>query len=52
MMRAGGDDDDDEWTMDDFEKLDIPSRCQVVGAFMPIVKLSKEDSYLLGSEAK
>ena len=39
MQRAAPLDDDEEWTMDDFDKLDIPALCQLVGSFMPIVKL-------------
>lgn len=52
MKRAVSLDDDDAWSMDDFDKLDIPSLCQLVGSFMPIVKLTKEDSYLIGAESK
>ena len=52
MQRAIPLDDDEEWTIDDFDKLDVPALCQLVGSFMPIVKLQKEDSYLLGSESK
>ena len=52
MNRAVVLDDDEEWTMDDFDKLDIASLCQLVGSFMPIIKLDKEDSFLLGAEAK
>ena len=43
---------EEEWTFDNFANLGIPELMQLVGSFMPIVKLKKEDSFLLGTEAK
>ena len=38
--------------MDLFERLNLQALCQLLGTFMPIVKLKNEDSYLIGTEIK
>jgi len=44
MQRAAADQgEEEEWTFDNFANLDVPSLCQLVGTFMPIVKLKKDD---------
>ena len=35
-----------------FNALSLPALCQLLGTFMPIAKLKKEDSYLIGTEVK
>ena len=35
-----------------FNGLSLPALCQLLGTFMPIAKLKKEDSYLIGTEVK
>ena len=37
---------------DNFDRLSLPALCQLLGTFMPIAKLRKEGSYLIGTEAK
>jgi len=38
--------------MDLFNKLSLPALCQLLGTFMPIIKLKQENSYLIGTEKK
>ena len=35
-----------------FDQLSLQVLCQLLATFMPIAKLAKEDSYLIGTEAK
>lgn len=35
-----------------FQKLSLPALCQLLGTFMPIIKLKQADSYLIGTEVK
>jgi len=43
---------DEEFSIEGFAEMDTVTLTQLLGGFMPIVKLKKADSYLLGSEAK
>ena len=38
--------------VDQFNALSLPVLCQLLGTFMSIAKLSKQDSYLIGTESK
>ena len=38
--------------VEQFNALSLPVLCQLLGTFMPIAKLSKQDSYLIGTEVK
>ena len=35
-----------------FDQLSLQALCQLLGTFMPIAKLKKDDSYLIGTEVK
>ena len=44
---------DEEFNMlEQFNRLSLQALCQLLGTFMPICKLQKEDSYLIGTEVK
>lgn len=38
--------------VEQFNALSLPCLCQLLGTFMPIAKLTKQDSYLIGTEVK
>ena len=42
----------EEFSIDQFAGMELSALCQLLGTFMPIVKLQKEDSYMIGTEAK
>ncbi len=45
-------DNGEEFSIDHFGSLDLAAISQLLGTFMPIVKIPKEDSYLIGTEVK
>ena len=44
--------ENDDNMVEQFNALSLPVLCQLLGTFMPIAKLSKQDSYLIGTEVK
>ncbi len=52
MYRESAKRQNEEFSIDVFGEYDITVLSQLLGSFMPIVKLKKEDSYLVGAECK
>ena len=42
----------EEFSIENFAEMDLQCLMQLLGVFMPIVKLARQDSYLIGLEAK
>lgn len=42
----------DDFSVDQFAQMNPQTLNQLVGTFMPIIKLKAENSYLVGTEAK
>lgn len=43
---------EEDFSIEQFNKLDLQALSQLLGTFMPIVKLEKENMYLIGTEVK
>lgn len=52
LYRESAKKEDEEFSVDFFAEYDISVLAQILGTFMPIIRLKKENTYLLGAETK